>query len=152
MRNGTLWTEEQDAQLRKLRDQGLSASQIAAELGGMTRNAVIGRAGRLGLEKQKRGPKTVREQQSKVPQIRRVHLSGLSEDSVVKNILRKRSEPIPVLDSKSDAPVTLFDLEPHHCRWPVQDAPYLFCADTKQDGSSYCSRHFGVSKRVASPR
>lgn len=52
-----------------------------------------------------------------------------------------------IIDDQSNAPVALLDLEPHHCRWPVQDVPYLFCADAKQDGSSYCSYHFGVSKR-----
>eukprot|EP00657_Telonema_sp_P-1_P012024 TRINITY_DN80_c0_g1_i11.p2 TRINITY_DN80_c0_g1~~TRINITY_DN80_c0_g1_i11.p2 ORF type:complete len:119 (+),score=38.72 TRINITY_DN80_c0_g1_i11:217-573(+) len=45
------WTDERIDQLKKLWDDGLSASQIAKELGeGVTRNAVIGKAHRLGLK------------------------------------------------------------------------------------------------------
>ena len=43
------WTEERVELLKKLWSEGLSASQIAAELGGITRNAVIGKVHRLGL-------------------------------------------------------------------------------------------------------
>ena len=44
------WTDERVEQLRELWSQGLSASQIAAQLGGVSRNAVIGKAHRLGLQ------------------------------------------------------------------------------------------------------
>lgn len=43
------WTEERIAALQRLWAQGLSASQIAERLGSVTRNAVIGKAHRLGL-------------------------------------------------------------------------------------------------------
>ncbi|GLK81704.1 GcrA family cell cycle regulator [Methylopila turkensis] len=43
------WTDERVELLKKLWADGLSASQIAAELGGVTRNAVIGKVHRLGL-------------------------------------------------------------------------------------------------------
>ena len=43
------WTEERVEKLKELWAQGLSASQIAKELGGVTRNAVIGKVHRLGL-------------------------------------------------------------------------------------------------------
>ena len=45
---GSIWTETLQARLRELWEQGLTASQIAAELS-VTRNAVIGKADRLGL-------------------------------------------------------------------------------------------------------
>ena len=44
------WTEERIDQLKRLWGQGMTASQIAEELGGVSRNAVIGKAHRLGLE------------------------------------------------------------------------------------------------------
>ena len=44
-----MWTDERVELLKKLWADGLSASQIAAELGGITRNAVIGKVHRLGL-------------------------------------------------------------------------------------------------------
>ena len=44
------WTEERIEQLRKMWEGGMTASQIAEELGGVSRNAVIGKAHRLGLQ------------------------------------------------------------------------------------------------------
>src|SRR3712207_7312197 len=46
---GATWTDERVELLKKLWTDGLSASQIAAELGNVTRNAVIGKVHRLGL-------------------------------------------------------------------------------------------------------
>lgn len=43
------WTDERVTALKKLWLDGLSASQIAKQLGGVTRNAVIGKVHRLGL-------------------------------------------------------------------------------------------------------
>ncbi|PKP93457.1 MAG: GcrA cell cycle regulator [Alphaproteobacteria bacterium HGW-Alphaproteobacteria-16] len=43
------WTDERIETLRKMWDSGLTATQIAEELGGVSRNAVIGKAHRLGL-------------------------------------------------------------------------------------------------------
>src|SRR5512134_1496608 len=43
------WTDERVELLKKLWAEGLSASQIASRLGGVTRNAVIGKVHRLGL-------------------------------------------------------------------------------------------------------
>ncbi|MGZ3259711.1 MAG: GcrA family cell cycle regulator, partial [Croceibacterium sp.] len=50
------WTDERVALLSKLWADGLSASQIAAELGGITRNAVIGKVHRLGLSGRAKSP------------------------------------------------------------------------------------------------
>ena len=44
------WTDERIDQLKRLWEQGLTASQIAEDLGGVSRNAVIGKAHRLGLQ------------------------------------------------------------------------------------------------------
>ena len=44
------WTDERVELLKKLWSEGLSASQIATQLGGVSRNAVIGKAHRLGLK------------------------------------------------------------------------------------------------------
>ena len=44
------WTEERIERLKKMWQEGSTASQIADELGGVSRNAVIGKAHRLGLE------------------------------------------------------------------------------------------------------
>ncbi len=44
------WTEERIERLRNLWEEGLTASQIAEDMGGVSRNAVIGKAHRLGLK------------------------------------------------------------------------------------------------------
>ena len=48
-RTAMAWTEDRVETLKKLWADGLSASQIAKQLGGVTRNAVIGKVHRLGL-------------------------------------------------------------------------------------------------------
>ena len=50
------WNDERVELLKKLWADGLSASQIAAELGGVTRNAVIGKVHRLGLSGRAKSP------------------------------------------------------------------------------------------------
>ena len=49
------WTDERVETLKKLWGEGQSASQIAKELGGVTRNAVIGKVHRLGLSNRNTG-------------------------------------------------------------------------------------------------
>ena len=44
------WTDERIDQLKQMWQQGMTASQIAEQLGGVSRNAVIGKAHRLGLQ------------------------------------------------------------------------------------------------------
>lgn len=42
----------------------------------------------------------------------------------------------------------LFDLEPNDCRYPMNDGgPYLFCAEAKMEGSSYCPFHKALCTR-----
>lgn len=52
------WTDERIEQLKSMWEKGMTASQIAEELGGVSRNAVIGKAHRLGLQAR---PSPVRE-------------------------------------------------------------------------------------------
>src|SRR5690606_38717812 len=59
------WTDERIEQLKKLWSDGLSASQIAAELGGITRNAVIGKVHRLGLSGRTKAPSSSAPRQRK---------------------------------------------------------------------------------------
>src|SRR3974377_728573 len=59
------WTDERVETLKKLWADGLSASQIAAELGGVTRNAVIGKVHRLGLSGRAKSPASTAPRQRK---------------------------------------------------------------------------------------
>jgi len=56
-----VWSVEKDLLIRKLWAEGLSASQIAAEVGGVSRNAIIGRVHRLGLSGRASSKKDARE-------------------------------------------------------------------------------------------
>ena len=57
------WTDERVELLKKMWGEGQSASQIAKELGGVTRNAVIGKVHRLGLSNRtRRAPRRERDQ------------------------------------------------------------------------------------------
>ena len=62
------WTDERVELLKKLWAEGLSASQIAGRLGGVTRNAVIGKAHRLGL---KGRPSPIKRQANKPVEVKK---------------------------------------------------------------------------------
>ena len=61
------WTEERIERLKKMWHDGATASQIADELGGISRNAVIGKAHRLGLEQRPSPVKPGEEKDAKKP-------------------------------------------------------------------------------------
>lgn len=140
----TGWTKERTALLRTRVAQGVEYSEIAKELGGVTRNACIGKAHRLGLfTGHKVAAKPVQRVQpapkpkQTTPQKRAasiVHAKSIGPELV--------ELPEPVLTESK--PVTLLALESHHCRWPVADS--LFCGAAKQDGSSYCAIHRKTGK------
>jgi GcrA cell cycle regulator len=56
------WTDERVETLKRMWGEGQSASQIAKELGGVTRNAVIGKVHRLGLSNRAGGKEDEEEQ------------------------------------------------------------------------------------------
>ena len=60
------WTDERIATLKKMWEGGSTASQIAEELGGVSRNAVIGKAHRLGL-KSRPSPVKANDKKKKAP-------------------------------------------------------------------------------------
>jgi GcrA cell cycle regulator len=64
------WTDERVETLKKMWAEGQSASQIAKELGGVTRNAVIGKVHRLGLSNRATGPATKDEPEAAAPATR----------------------------------------------------------------------------------
>ena len=64
------WTDERVELLKKLWADGLSASQIAAELGCVTRNAVIGKVHRLGLSGRAKSPSSIGAPRPRKPRSR----------------------------------------------------------------------------------
>ena len=61
------WTDERIERLKKMWSEGATASQIADELGGVSRNAVIGKAHRLGLDARPSPVKPGEEKEKKTP-------------------------------------------------------------------------------------
>jgi GcrA cell cycle regulator len=130
------WTDERAAIATQLWGEGQSASQIACALGGLTRNAVCGFIHRNNLPK--RGRPANKPQLSREEKGRR---------QIERHDARVMGRPVPtfkVVRKKKRAPyvflgITLADLEYHHCRFPRGgNAPYLFCGQDRQRGSSYC--------------
>eukprot|EP01037_Dinobryon_pediforme_P021064 gene21064-21834_t len=110
------WTDERVDLLRKLWGEGLSASQIAAELTGVTRNAVIGKVHRLGLSGRAKAPVPGAQRPKKVatrpgpepvhqpePQTTSVGNAALKLNLVP--AIRPQQEVLPRVYSLSDAPM-----------------------------------------------
>ena len=139
-----MWTDERVEMLRKLWSEGLSASQIAAHLGGVSRNAVIGKVHRLGLPGRKPKDATLarrgqRAPVDRVPKARRRSMFWQSLEGVAKLPLPLADVPIDPTKVK-----TLQDLEANDCRWPLGDpqAPtFGFCGCPKLPGLPYCEPH-----------
>ena len=150
------WTDERVAQLTKLWADGLSASQIAAELGGITRNAVIGKVHRLGLSGRAKSPSTA------APRPRKPRSSGMirvSRPAIRGNTALAYDyevEPEPeLLEIPTEQRKTLLQLNEHTCRWPVGDpgaVDFFFCGGETANELPYCSYHSRVAYQPANDR
>lgn len=147
------WTEDRVEVLKKLWAEGLSASQIAKQLGGVTRNAVIGKVHRLGLSGRatpSRPPSRVGSALRPRPAVRPAPSKpGSTAPRTTANTgvapLRTpnyaRSRPAAVADGDYASILTLSD---HICRWPIGDpgdADFKFCGKKCKPGSPYCDTH-----------
>ncbi len=105
------WTDERVEQLKTLWTEGMSASQIAKELGGVTRNAVIGKVHRLGLSSRNQGKPEAAEKPAEpgvaavAPKVKPVARAPEPEAPVHKEVA---SEPVEASDEKlSDLPAAV---------------------------------------------
>ena len=92
------WTDERVELLKKLWADGLSASQIAAELGGVTRNAVIGKVHRLGLAGRAKAPSSAAPRPRKArahPHMLRVSRSSVRGNTALAHAYELELEPEP---------------------------------------------------------
>ena len=122
-----MWTTEHIAALRSSWAIGLSSAQIAKALG-VTRNAVIGKAWRLGLADRR----VMRKARKPRPEHRRV--------------AKPRPAPAPAPCKSVCRP--LFDLADDQCRWVVDTEEFLFCgAPIAGERRPYCARHMQESRR-----
>lgn len=129
----TTWTDERVDLAKMLWSDGLSASQIAGRLGGVTRNAVIGKVHRLGLSgratrKHGVGPKRLQNSKRKANE-RILTEKLLAERAALKALAEERrlSQVGPDIDIPAGERRSLIDLEPGDCRWAYGDGPFSFC-------------------------
>jgi GcrA cell cycle regulator len=139
-----MWTSEQDDQLRAMHAE--MPRPTCAKMGeriGCSKNAIIGRRGRIGLAGPKRvaGPRNRSPNRPKAePRVSMQRVAMLKAESVSTN-----TTPI---GAKS-----LVDLAPDECRWPFGDKPYTFCGCQAVDGLPYCAGHARIAYgRVVIPR
>jgi GcrA cell cycle regulator len=155
------WTDERVELLRKLWSEGLSASQIAAQLGSVTRNAVIGKVHRLGLSGRAKSPS------SSVPRPRKTrpaqHMMRISRPVSRGNTalahafeMEVEADPVPF---DNVVPMsqrkTLLELTEETCHWPVGDpgsTDFFFCGGKSLASLPYCAHHSRIAYQPATDR
>lgn len=175
------WTDERIELLKKLWAEGLSASQIAAELTGVTRNAVIGKVHRLGLSgRAKAGPaaaqRTRGKAQAAAPAMVAAPIrsggASVAPQPVVQAIARGatalKQEMVAIADPAAQAivapgevvvpmsrRVSIMELREGVCRWPIGDptqADFVYCGADCSVGAPYCGFHSKVAYQPSDRR
>ena len=158
------WTEDRVEVLKKLWAEGHSASQIAKELGGVTRNAVIGKVHRLGLSGRatpsrpvKRPPRLARPKPRLQPDgsVATPKPSPISAQTPMKTVEKAAMlatlPPKPLADGEA---ATILTLRDSMCKWPIgdpADPKFAFCG-RKSSGGPYCAEHAKVAFQPAKKR
>ncbi len=176
------WTDERVEQLKKMWGEGQSASQIAKELGGVTRNAVIGKVHRLGLSNRTGGAaaKPAKEKAEK-PAPKAAAKAAPAEAAPapaparpvggLRKAIIPAGQPLPPQPSaneispealasvreveKKSKKISLMELTERTCKWPVGDPAtddFWFCGLPVQAGKPYCEAHVGVAFQPMSSR
>jgi GcrA cell cycle regulator len=147
------WNAERVAVLADLWRTGQSAAQIAKRLGGVSRNAVIGKIHRLGLA-QRMDPSPPRRARVAPPQPRPARRSPAkpppppSSPPLAAALRPARAAPVQV-----EAVARLFDvagLSARVCRWPVGDprlAGFGYCGAAAAGPGPYCQDHHKAAYR-----
>jgi GcrA cell cycle regulator len=160
------WTEQQIQMLKDMWGHGFSASDIAGRLGGgLTRNAVIGKAHRLKLSAGLAATRGTSSGGLRTPS----QVSGMAD--IKSSRKRVMLRPLPVLPTPSTTNVTkpiqresfrspMDSTKPRsegiavtkagdrHCRWPVGDPrspDFRFCGCNVHEGLPYCTDHARVA-------
>jgi GcrA cell cycle regulator len=154
------WTEERVELLKKLWADGLSASQIAAQIGGVTRNAVIGKVHRLGLSGRAKSPSSM------VPRARKPRPASHSMRPRMR--YHGNAALLPALSPELDPDydplanvvpmgprVSIVELTESTCRWPIGDpgmAGFCYCGAQTKAERPYCPYHARVAYQPLAER
>lgn len=167
------WTDERVERLKKLWAEGLSASQIAAQLGGVSRNAVIGKVHRLNLPGRAksggtvaaRAPKRVAtsapRQQTFTPRVqtrtvtRQQGATMLKEEIEIDTVQGMEIVPVSNVVVPISRRLILTELSERTCKWPIGDPlkeEFHFCGNDSPDASPYCTYHARLAYQPSAER
>lgn len=132
------WTDERVKEAQRLWSEGVSASQIAVQLGsGLTRNAVIGKMSRLGQQRG-RAREPVSDRPAR-PKAERKVMIRPPVARVERPTFVELPEPLPV-----NGGLTIMQLTERTCKWPLGDPrlpTFRYCGCQVEEGKRYCSYH-----------
>lgn len=164
------WTDERVELLRKLWSEGLSASQIAAQLGSVTRNAVIGKVHRLKLSSRGRATAAPAKQRKPVttgtvvktasraataPRTVTVGATALQAQFDVEPAARFQQRPAENVVVPISRRLQLVQLSERTCKWPNGDPlteEFSFCGNESSESGPYCSYHSKIAFQPAAER
>jgi GcrA cell cycle regulator len=142
------WSSERIEQLRSLWHDGLSASQIATHLGGITRNAVIGKAHRLGLTGRpspikNRSVSVARPRPPRRPRVEHAPMPRAVAAAPTPHVrhVEQHHQHVELEDMPGATILTLTD---RICKWPIGDPrhpDFHFCGRASAEGLPYCTDH-----------
>ena len=130
------WNEEKVAKLKELWGKGNTASQIAEIIGGISRNAVIGKAHRLNLSAKIKTRSAISNQNF-----------DTNKESNLKSKRGRKSKFKSLLiekDFEPENPKQLEELDENSCKWPVghpNEKSFYFCGRSSLKDFSYCKLH-----------
>jgi GcrA cell cycle regulator len=138
------WTTELIALLKNRIEAGFSRAQIAREIG-MSRNAVIGKANRLGLSGVKRPTRHLDPSGAKIARPRKI-----SQHRILRVLRANLQLTFTEVPGDCTNRCSLLELQEWHCRWPISDPGaegFGFCGKDSVKGLSYCAAHARMAYR-----
>ncbi len=147
------WTDERIAQLKAGWEGGMTASQIAEQLGEVTRNAVIGKAHRLGLESRPSPVKAV-EGETETAAAAAPAAPAATAAAPATAPAPRAAPRAPRVNGKA-ARTTLLDLNEKICKWPIGhpgETDFHFCGKPSQASFPYCTEHCLIAYQAQLPR
>src|SRR5580700_9508038 len=159
------WTAEAVEDLKKLALEGKSASHISAALGVGSRNAVIGKASRIGIKlsggggasvRGKGSPRAVRPPWATAHTARpnadaqRFRAAAARDSQLLAGDGRAAGRSFGVAEIGEMRRLRFEDIRESACRWPLGDprsGDFAYCGLTPAGGQSYCAGHCQMAYR-----